>query len=157
MSVYSYTEPGVDLAQYTTYEWGPPDQRTTGDPRLDNNPFFQERIQSDVDRELTRRGFVKATAAPPDLRVHYHASIRQAVDVHGADQVTGYCPDNDCDVFVYETGTLLFDLVDSHTGRIVWRAWAEGSLEGVVNNQEWMEHRIDEVVARVFDQTLGKR
>ena len=72
-------------------------------------------------------------------------------------QVTGYCPDNDCDVFVYETGTLLFDLVDSHTGRVVWSAWAEGSLEGVVNNQEWMEHRIDEVVARVFDQTLGKR
>ena len=157
MKVYSYTEPGVDLAQYVTYEWGPPDQRTTGDPRLDNNPFFQERIQSDVDRQLTRRGYVKATAAPPDLTVRYHARIGQEVDVDAVDQITGYCPGNDCEAVVYETGTLAFDLVDTRTGRVVWRAWAEGSLEGVVNNQDWMEHRIDEVVARVFDQSLRKR
>ena len=159
MRVYSYTERGVNLAQYVTYEWGPSDQQTTGDPRLDNNPFFQERIQADVERELTRRGYVKATAGPPDLTVHYHARITQEVDVNGVDQVTGYCPGNACEAVVYEVGTLRFELVDTRTGRVVWRAWAEGegSLEGVVNNQDWMEHRIDEVVARIFDQSLRKR
>ena len=50
------------------------------------------------------------------------------------------------------TGTVMFDLVETRTGRVVWRAWVEGSLDGVVNNQEWMERKIDDVVARLFEK-----
>jgi hypothetical protein len=151
MNVNSYTERGVDFAQYHSYNWGPPDQKTTGDPRLDNNPFFHERIQAEVERQLTRRGYLKTTTGQPDLTIHYHASISQEVDVNGADRQAGYCGDGDCQPYVYEAGTLLFDLVDTHTNRVIWRGWAEGSVDGVVNNQAWMEQKIDEVVARIFD------
>ena len=40
MRVDSFTERGVDIRQYRTYEWGPADTFSTGDPRLDNNRFF---------------------------------------------------------------------------------------------------------------------
>jgi hypothetical protein len=46
----------------------------------------------------------------------------------------------------------MFDLVDAQTNQVVWRGWVEGSLDGVVNNQEWMEQKIDEVVARIFEK-----
>lgn len=152
MNVNSYTERGVDFAQYRSYDWGPSDQRSTGDPRLDNNPFFHERIRREVERQLTRRGFFKTTSGQPDLAIHYHASITQEVDVNGADRQAGYCGEGDCQPYVYEAGTLLFDLVDTSTKRVIWRGWAEGSIDGVVNHQEWMEQKIDEVVARIFDK-----
>src|SRR5687768_1698083 len=110
MNVNSYAEHGVDFAHYHTYNWGPPDHKTTGDPRLDNNPFFHEWLQTEVERQLTRRGYLKTTAVP-DLTVHYHASISQEIDVNCADRQAGYCGDGDCQPYVYEAGTLLFDLV----------------------------------------------
>jgi hypothetical protein len=154
MKVYSYTEHGANLAQYATYDWGPLDQRTTGDPRLDNNPFFQERIQAQADRELTRRGYLKATTGQPDLTVVFRTRIRQEIDLNGADRPDAYtyCAEGTCEPYAYDTGTLLIDLVDATTRQVVWRGWAEGSVEGVVNNQAWMEQKIDEVVARIFEE-----
>ena len=57
MDVRSFVERGADVTQYRTYNWAPPDAQATGDPRLDNNPFFHERIQVDVEKQLNTRGF----------------------------------------------------------------------------------------------------
>ena len=40
-NVSSFVERGIDVRQYRTYSWGPAGERATGDPRLDNNQFFQ--------------------------------------------------------------------------------------------------------------------
>jgi hypothetical protein len=42
--------------------------------------------------------------------------------------------------------------VDPRSNRLIWRGWAEGSFEGVIDNQEWLEKRIDETVARIMDR-----
>ena len=84
MNVNSYIERGVDLRQYKTYGWAPPDTWSTGDPRLDNNRFFDERVRAQVEKELARRGFEK-TATQPDMLVHYHASVSQEIDVRELD------------------------------------------------------------------------
>ena len=154
MKVYSYTEHGANLTQYAIYDWGPLDQRNTGDPRLDNNPFFQERVQAQTERELTRRGYAKATTAEPDLTVVFRTRIRQEIDLNGADRPDAYtyCAEGACEPYAYDTGTLLIDLVDARTKQVVWRGWAEGSVEGVVNHQAWMEQKIDEVVARILEK-----
>ena len=41
MNVNCVPGAGVDLRQYRTYDWAPPDTWSTGDPRLDNNRFFR--------------------------------------------------------------------------------------------------------------------
>ena len=51
---------------------------------------------------------------------------------------------------VYDQGTLVIDLVDAHTDTLLWRGWAKGSIDGVIDNQQWMEQRIDEAVARIM-------
>ena len=160
MKVSAFAENGIDFAQYHTYNWGPPDERTSGDPRLDNNPFFHERIRRDVERQLTGRGYRKLTNGQPDLTIHYHASINQEVDVNGVDRQAGYCGEGNCQPYVYEAGTLLFDVVDAGTNRVIWRGWADGSVDGVVHNQQWMEQKIDDVVALIFEKyprKLGTR
>lgn len=150
MNVSSFTARGVDFTQMKTYAWGPEAQLATGDPRLDNNPFFQARIQDGVERHLAGRGFEKASAGAADIVLHYHASIRQRLDVSGADERYGYC--EDCSVEVFDAGTLTVDIVDARTNRLIWRGWAERSLEGLVDNQDLFEEQIDKAVERIMAQ-----
>lgn len=149
MNVSSFVERGVDVTSYRTYDWAPVERLATGDPRLDNNPFFQERLQGAVDQQLAARGLERTTSATADLIIHYHASVSQAVDVGSIDRTYGYC--SDCTPSVYEAGTILIDFVDARTNTLVWRGWAEGSIDGAIDNQEWMEQTVDEAVARILE------
>jgi hypothetical protein len=152
LRVNSYLERGTDFSRYRTYNWGPPDSWTTGDPRLDNNPFFQELVRADVDKQLFGRGFEKTMTETPDLRLHYHASINQRIDVNRADRRYGYCYGVDCpsDVIEYEAGTLVLDIVDSRTNRVIWRGWAQDTVEGVLDNEDAMARQINEAVMRML-------
>jgi hypothetical protein len=150
MQVRSYVQRGTDFNRYTTYAWGPVDALTTGDPRLDNNPFFRERLQAAADAQLAGRGFEQTDADTADLLLHYHVSVTQRIDVNLIDQKYGYC--EDCRPLVYDAGTLTLDLVDARTGRLVWRGWAERSIEGILDKQEWMERQVDEAVLRILER-----
>jgi hypothetical protein len=96
------------------------------------------------------RGFEKATSGTPDLLLHYHASVTQRIDVNAIDRQYGYCNSDDCQPYVYEAGTLTIDVVDARANRLVWRGWAEGTVDGVIDNQGWLEQRIDDAVARIL-------
>ena len=148
MQVRSYVAPGATLREHRTYNWASADVRPTGDPRLDSNRFFEERVRSAVEKQLDGRGFEKT--ATPDLWLHYHAAVRQDLHVSGCERLGDLR--EECRPEVYDAGTLLIDLVDARTNRLLWRGWAEGSIDGVIDDQAWMEQRIDETVARILRQ-----
>jgi hypothetical protein len=150
VTIGSVLEPGKDLHQLRTYAWGPKDSWSTGDPRLDNNRFFDERVRAAVEKQLARRGFEKTTEAQPDTLLHYHASVSQQVDIRDLDPAHSYCADHDCRPFIYDKGTLFLDFLDPATNGVIWRGWAEGSIDGVLDNQSWMEERIDDAVNRIL-------
>lgn len=150
MQVGSFVERGADLTRYHTYHWAPADAQSTGDPRLDNNEFFRNRLQAQVDERLGAQGFEKTAAPGPDLMVHYHASVAQEINANGVDQPNVSC--EDCEPYVYDAGTIVVDLVDARTNRLVWRGWAEGSIDGAIDDQTFMERRIDEAVARIMER-----
>jgi predicted phage gp36 major capsid-like protein len=150
MQVSSFIARGTDFNVYRTYDWAPADQLATGDPRLDNNEFFQERVQTAVEKGLGARGLERAASGRADLVLHYHASVTQRVDAGGVDQKYGYC--EGCVPSVFDAGTLTLDVVDARTKRLVWRGWAESTFDGVVDNQQWLEQRIDEAVARILER-----
>jgi len=150
MQVNSYIERGADVTRYHTYHWAPAHDDATGDARLDNNEFFRDRILAQVDRRLGDRGFEKTTAAGPDLLVHYHASVAQEINANGVDQPNIAC--EDCDPYVYDAGTIVVDLVDARTNRLVWRGWAEGSIDRAIDDQASMERQIDDAIARIIEQ-----
>lgn len=147
-NVSSYFASQADVTRYHTYGWAAADRFETGDPRLDNNAFFQERVRAAVERELAGRGFEKVTAGPAALTVYYHLNIKQQVNANQADEKYGYC--NECTPYVYDAGTLVIDLVDARTEKLVWRGWAEGSVEGAIDSQQLMEQQIDRAVTRIF-------
>jgi Domain of unknown function (DUF4136) len=150
MTVSSHVRRDVDFARYRTYDWGPADALPTGDPRLDRNPFFQDHVQGAVEKGLFARGFEWSDT--PDLLIHYHASINQRINVDRVDHDHGYCYDDDCvaGVLDYEAGTLVLDIVDARTHQVIWRGWAQDSVDGVLDNPGRMARKITEGVTRIL-------
>lgn len=153
MSVGSHVQSGLDVAQYHTYDWGEPDALPTGDPRLDKDPFFQDHILGAVEKQLAGKGFEQAAVdGNPDLLIHYHAAINRRLDVNRTDTDYGYCADEDClaRVFEFEAGTLILDIVDTRTNRVIWRGWAQDTVEGVLEDRDRLAQKIDEAVTRML-------
>jgi hypothetical protein len=150
MNVNSFHSRDANLKEYRTYDWAADDRLETGDPRLDNNPFFLARVQHDVDKALAAKGFEKV-ADRAAMLIHYHAGVEQRVDLSNADpKYSENC--NGCGPFVYDEGSLVIDFVDAGTGKLLWRGWAEGSIDGVVDRQDHMEEVVDRAVARILEK-----
>jgi len=150
MQVHTYVPRSADLTRYRTFGWAPAGAFATGDPRLDNNTLFIERLQSAVERQLAGKGWLRAAGSEADLVIHFHARVDQRLDL--ADVATSEPPNEDSDrgPRVYEAGTLLLDFVEPRSNTLVWRGWAEGSVEGVIDNQPLMNDKIDAAVARIL-------
>jgi uncharacterized protein DUF4136 len=148
--VNSYVARDLDLRRYHTYAWAATDTFSTGDPRLDNNTFFVERVQRAVDGHLRQKGFEKVGSGQPDFVVHYHARVEQRLDSKELRPGEPGCQADDCRPFVYDAGTLLIDLVDRRSNQLMWRGWAERGLQGVVDDQTWMDQTVDDAVRRIM-------
>jgi hypothetical protein len=156
LSVNAYTAAGADMRQYRSYTWASSAAASTGDPRLDGNRFFEEAVRSRVDHELARRGFEKSDGAThADIVVHYHASVTQRIDLRTVDAPYAAVRDEGA-AYLYDAGTLIIDLIDYRTNTLIWRGWAESSLQGVIDNQASMEAQIAEAVSRIL-QRLPRR
>lgn len=152
--VSSHVQRGIDFAQYRTYAWGPPDALPTGDPRLDQNPFFQDHVQGAAEKQLAARGLELAASGAPGLLLHYHANVSQRLDVNRIDQAYGYCTAGDCpsDLIEYEAGTLVLDVMDARTGRLVWRGWVANRLHDMIDNPDRMAAAIEDAVTRLLSR-----
>jgi hypothetical protein len=154
MTVSSHVERGLDLSPYRTFDWGPADALPTGDPRLDQNPLFKDQVQGAVEKQLAARGIELSTSGTPDLRIHYHANITQRIDVNRADRAYGYCSGGDCpaDTIEYEAGTLILDIIDTRSNRLIWRGWAQNSVEDLLDDPDKMARMINEAVTRMLER-----
>jgi uncharacterized protein DUF4136 len=151
--VGSHVERGLDFTRYRTFDWGPADAFPTGDPRLDRDRVFQDYVQGAIEKRIAARGFELSTSAPPDLLIHYHASVRDRLDVDAQDRGSAYVngPTGSPRVTRFEAGTLVIDLVEAGTNRVIWRGWAQDGLEGLFDDRDRLVKTIDEAVTRVLE------
>jgi hypothetical protein len=145
--------PDVDFGPFTTFEWDEPDTRPVGDPRLENNPLFEERLHIAIERELAARG-LRPTASGAGLIVHHHATVRDRVEVYEADRSAGYSTPEyggGTQVVQYEEGTLMIDIADAGTNELIWRGWAQFDIGAALRDPEVLTAQIDEAVAKMFE------
>ena len=153
MRVSSHVDRDRDFTHYRTFDWGPADRLPAGDQRLERDAFYQDHVQGAVERNLAARGFERADAtATPDVRIHFHAVIDRRIAASQLDAQSGYCDRDNCQTGVseYEEGTLVVDVIDVRTNRLVWRGWARDSVEGVLENQDRLARKIEEGVRLMF-------
>jgi len=153
MTVSSHVQPNLRMANYQTFEWGPADSLPTGDPRFDNDSFFKDHMFGAVEKQMAAHGLAHAAeGAPPDLLIHYHAVIQPRIDVNRQDRTYGYCYDVECTerVIEYEAGTLVLDVVDRRTNRLIWRGWAQDSVNKMLKDRDHMSTEIARAVDGMF-------
>lgn len=156
LNVSSHLDRGFDFATVRTYQWGPADALPTGDPRLDNNAFFHDYFQGAVEKGLALRGFARASDSP-DLLIHYHASVTQEIDVAALEREYRNCAGYGCQprLLEYEAGTLMIDVMDARTNRLVWRAWAQSGIGGVIDDQELLRKHVTNAVEKMLEKLPG--
>jgi len=157
LTVGSHVERGIDFSRYQTYEWAPPDALPAGDARLEENLEFLDHMQGAFEKALVARGYQRVTLGGPDLLVHYHAAVSRRIDVDRLAREPGACPDGNqlaCNerLIDYETATLVLDIVDARTGRLVWRGWARENLDNLFDDHRRMARDVTEAVQRMLAQ-----
>ena len=156
-------DPAVGMGEPRTFSWGLADELPVGDPRLDQNPFFVNRMHAAIERELAARG-VRYVELGGDLLVHHHAAVRSRVDVLRVDEQAGYSQAYGqgpaTELYRYDEGTFLVDVADRRTRRIVWRGWARADLMGTLDDAPRFVELLDRAVAGMFERfplPLGRK
>ena len=154
MSASSHVERARDFSVYRTYQWGSPDALPTGDPRLDNDPFFRDHMMGAIEKQLAARGLQFAESGSAELLIHYHANVVERIDVNGIDSANGYCGPGDCPASVvrYEAGTIVLDVIDAASNRLIWRGWVQTNMRGVIGNRAGLSEVVDEAAARILQR-----
>ena len=125
------------------------------------NPFVNKMIVAAVERELTSRGLTKVDGNP-DLRVVYLAA--SGFDLHVASvpfytvvnpAYSGLVGGASSTLWDVTTGTLLIDLFDSKTDRVVFRGTARDVLErapsaDAVADAKLVSKQINKGIANIF-------
>jgi hypothetical protein len=127
-------DPQVDFSRYRTWGWLP-DPAATGDARADDRELHRH-IRAAIEAQLESQGFV--AASNPQMRVGYHVSTQETVNVRNVSSPYGYAHWDGRDaeiraetttyVNTYERGRLVIDIVDTARDALVWRGVGERTL-----------------------------
>ena len=145
LRVSSHVDSQADFTRFKTFAWGPADALPAGDPRLDESGFFQDHMQGAVERQMVSKGYEYAGERDvPDVRIHFHAVTRGRLN-----------PDDGATTF--EEGTLIVDVMNGRTDRLVWRGWAQDTVGDSLENQDALAKRIDRAVRSLMVALPGRR
>ena len=146
-------EPDLDLGRYRTFGLDEDAVSGSGDVRLEESPFFENRLLDAIERELSARG-VRRDESSPEMMVHYHLTVEDHIEVFGADPQSGL-PASEygigTNVRQYEEGTFVIHFEDPGADEYIWVGWAQGDIERALTGPEAMREWVDEAVAKMFE------
>jgi hypothetical protein len=134
----------ANFSQYKTYSWAKVDTP---------DPLWNDRVKEAVDRALTAKGWSQVPSGG-DVSVvavgttHQKPTLRTFYDGFGGGWQWGGFADATTYVENYTEGTLVVDLFDSASKKLIWRGSATDVLSG---KPEKDEKKVDKAVAKMFD------
>ena len=137
IEVRSQHEPGTDFAALTTYAWAP---AIAANERED---LVLEIVRPKVDALLAARGLTKVERDQASLVVEEHVVVEKVTRTND--------PYYAFDLYTeYERGTLLVDLMDPATSKVLWRGSATAEIDGEATEEQRRE-RVEGAVERMFE------
>jgi hypothetical protein len=131
----------TDLTKYKTYSWGP------GHGAL--LPAADKAIIAEVEKQLAANGFTKAATGPGGLVVRYHSVERADVDLSTFDQKPPAPGEQRAMAQTVKVGTLLVDLVDPGSQKLLWRGRVEGAIS---HDPATLEQQLNAAITRLFEK-----
>jgi hypothetical protein len=136
----------VDFSRYRTFSFVGGHIWING-VRDDGNTLVNDRIHRAIVDALAAKG-LREVPTDPDLQVGYLAGARTRTEVEGVGPYApGFGPYLGWDEWwgpmytdwwtrTYEEGTLIIDLIDAHTKKLVWRAYARTEVNPPVTDEK---------------------
>ena len=144
----------ADFSKLTSYDWKTDRPQRIRDPRFDSS-VLHSRIRDAVERQLGGKGFQRR-AAEPDFLISYFVKLDRKVDVSPAgdawaDPWQGPQGAHSAGVQTrrYEQGTLILDIVDPVSTRLLWRGTAAAELS-LLDSQRERRREVDAAVRRIL-------
>lgn len=148
---YDY-DPGVNFSAYHTYDWLSGEQEKTGDRRADNSAVDM-RIRIAVGSQLRLKGYQKLSEGKPDFYVAYHIGLKDLSPTvssqYYSDGMAGRAFSYSANTRAakgekptisetpsYLTGSLLIDVIDAASNKLVWRGTAAGEVDPGLTSKE---------------------
>ncbi|MGI9534408.1 MAG: DUF4136 domain-containing protein [Thermodesulfobacteriota bacterium] len=131
-SVVSVSNPDIKVLSSKKFTWSPKSIYVYEDERFRGFPL-KEVFEKDIREKLTNNGFTYvASVEDVAILVGYVLALESALsdmDINNLYEINpGFVPGN-YDEDKYEKGTVIIDIIESRTNRMVWR----GALQGLAN------------------------
>jgi hypothetical protein len=97
----------------------------------------------------------------PDMLIVYHVGVQDKVQVTDwgyrySDYYWGH-GGRDIDVYNYQEGTLIVDLVDAQTKQLIWRGAGSTAIDNSGGSPEKTDKKVNNVVGKIFSKYPPKR
>ena len=155
-------DPDEDFSALRTFAWFPRETQTRAEFAA-RYPRHYEAADRTIERRLQEKGYSKAARGAADFLVLYHLSIERKLDVKTINapykggtsewEVHRTVPTEF--VVEYAEATLVIDVVDRPTRRLVWRGTASGRHDKVPS-ANYVERRASEVLAKFPPPASGR-
>lgn len=129
--VHTDYNPRSDFRHLRTYMWIDQQSVMTTQPAM-NGALVTERVQNAVDGQLVARGFRRLTSGTPDFWVAYHIIATDKTEIITDDGAYGYYGryyNRSIYTLEFVEGTLVIDVIDAETNKVMWRGWATKALD----------------------------
>ncbi|MFL5346394.1 MAG: DUF4136 domain-containing protein [Hyalangium sp.] len=146
------------LSQYRTYSWL---ARPQGKDTRVYNDVVEANVKQAVDRELQSRGY-RLVDQNPDFRLGWQGAIDRKLDIQTVDTYYGYgwgpgyapyyagAAAPSTYVRQYDQGTLIIDVVDAASNKLVWRGTAQAELSNDSTAPE-KQKRLGEAINKILE------
>ena len=138
------TKEGADFSVYQTYAWTSHDYLDKASPLREGAPL-DTKIRNAGDKLLASRGFERVGRdESPDLLINYVGMADDYFQVEGvtkeiAPGIKWIGDPRAHSMRSYREGTLVFEVVDTNTGDMVWSGWVSDLAPTMVKLQEKAE------------------
>jgi hypothetical protein len=143
-------DPSVSFDQYKTYAWV---EKKSDEVGYQLDGLMDQRVRAAIEDQLTLKGLAKTDKQSADLLVNYITKVDKKINIDTFNSHFGYNPyygprwgwggsmQTETIVREYEVGTLMVDLVDHKTNKLVWR----GTVADTVREQNTPAQRIQKI------------
>ncbi|MBZ0167936.1 hypothetical protein MELA_00958 [Candidatus Methylomirabilis lanthanidiphila] len=143
----------MNFAALNTFAWLPIPVNPPANVKeaLERNSLMDKRIRRAVEAQLAVKAY-HMHETNPDFMITYHIGIQEKIAVTdwGYDYGRrGWGAPSRIDVYQYQEGTLVLDVIDSHSKQLIWRSVAQGVIDPSAPIEK-REQRLNDVVTRML-------
>lgn len=149
-SVSTDYQSGTRFGGYESYAWVDSAPADDAERPAWDSEILGQRVENAVDEVMTARGWRREPASQADLHISY--ATRNEKELSGSSVGIGYGTGN---VFIgqslglhtYERGTLIIDIRERESGRLLWRGWTSTTVGSAPLHPQEVKEMVQAILA----------